>query len=175
LNRNDSESRLIRAAQKGDREAFSQLYRTYSSRVYTLALRMSGNSFSAEDLTQDVFIRIWDKIGSFKGKSAFSTWLFRLSMNLLIRKTRTENIHKKKNLPLIDEMSQGTPDLPIEEKWDLNRAIAGLPARCRGVLVLHELMGIGHSEIGRIMGISEGTSKAHLFKAKKILKKELSL
>jgi RNA polymerase sigma-70 factor (ECF subfamily) len=123
---------LSELLKKETEKRFSQLYRTYSSRVYTLALRMSGNSFSAEDLTQDVFIRIWDKIGSFKGKSAFSTWLFRLSMNLLIRKTRTENIHKKKNLPLIDEMSQGTPDLPIEEKWDLNRAIADFPPGAGG-------------------------------------------
>lgn len=165
------EARLIRLSAGGDEECFSALYRRYSARVYTLALRMSGDKYEAEDLTQEVFVLLWRKIGTFKGKSAFSTWLYRLALNLIMRKTAG----RRKGRPLSLEA-----DLPdrrvgsIEERLDLQRAIARLPVRCRGVLVLHELMGHSHEEIARIMKISPGTSKAHLSRARKKLKEELT-
>jgi RNA polymerase sigma-70 factor (ECF subfamily) len=165
------EIQLIRAAREGDEEAFASLYRAYSARVYTLVLRKSGDKGEAEDLTQEVFIRIWSKLGTFKEKSSFSTWLYRLSLNLIMRKTSA--IKKYAPLPLTREISDST-SRGVEEIWDLQRALTRLPSRCRSVLILHELMGHKHSEIAEMMNISAGTSKAHLFKAKKILKKELA-
>ncbi len=169
----DSESALVREASQGNKKAFEELYRTHVDGVYTLALRMTGEIQAAEDITQEIFIRVWRKIETFRGKSAFGTWLYRLSMNEILRRRRQLN---RRPVPLQDRDIRVSEEDPADKaaiRLDLQNAISGLPFRCRGVLILHDLMGYNHREIAGIMKITPGTSKAHLHKAKNLLNREL--
>jgi RNA polymerase sigma factor (sigma-70 family) len=167
------ESEWIKRAVRGDESAFESLYRFYLDFIYTLVLRMTGDAHKAEDITQEVFVRLWRNIGKFRGQSSFRTWFYRLAMNVILRE---ESRYQKKCCTTIqDDFPAPEGDLAprILLRYDLEKAIALLPLRCRGVLVLSELMGYNHREIGKIMKISPGTSKAHLHKAKALLRKEL--
>ena len=168
-----NESTLIRKASQGNEKAFEELYRIYADGVYTLALRMTGEIQAAEDITQEIFIRVWRKIETFRGKSAFRTWLYRLSMNEILRRRGQLN---RRPIPLPEKEIPVPEEDPAEKtaiRMDLQNAISGLPVRCRGVLILHELLGYNHREIAGIMKITPGTSKAHLHKAKNLLNREL--
>jgi RNA polymerase sigma-70 factor, ECF subfamily len=163
---------VIRRAQAGDSTAFEAIYREHSPRVYALCLRLSGGvQAEATELLQDVFIRAWRGIGNFRGESAFSSWLHRLAVNAMLESTRSEKRRSARVL-LMDDPDEighaamtGSPDLQM----DLETAIASLPNGARTAFVLHEIEGYQHAEIAAQLGVAEGTVKAQLHRARKLL------
>ncbi len=163
---------LARRAAAGDAAAFEEIYRRHFRRVYALCLRMLGNPAEAEDLTQEVFLNLYNKIGTFRGESAFSTWLHRLTVNQVLmhlrrKSTRSEQTTEEGETPV--QIVQGTEDpsrMPIIDRIALEKAIAQLPPGYRTVFVLHDIEGYDHDEIARMMGTSSGTSKSQLHKAR---------
>lgn len=169
------ESDLVGHARRGDVGAFEALYRRHVDRVYGLCLRMVADRARAEDLTQEAFLRAWRKLGSFRGRSAFGTWLHRLAVNVVLGDLRAAKRHETKHEPLADEPDEPAAPAaaPPETALDLEAAIAALSPRARQVFVLHDVEGYRHREIAELTGISEGTSKAHLHRARGILRKRL--
>jgi RNA polymerase sigma-70 factor, ECF subfamily len=170
-----TETQLIARAQQGDEEAFAALFETHKRRVYSLCLRMLGNPTEAEDLTQEAFLQLFRKIATFRGESAFSTWLHRLSVNVVLMHLRKKGL----NQISLDETenSQGEPikrdygddDRRLVGSIDrigINRAIAELPPGYRTVFILHDVEGYEHNEIAEIMNCSIGNSKSQLHKAR---------
>ncbi|MER3428723.1 MAG: RNA polymerase subunit sigma-24 [Pyrinomonas sp.] len=163
---------LARRAAAGDAAAFEEIYRRHFRRVYALCLRMLGNPAEAEDLTQEVFLNLYNKIGTFRGESAFSTWLHRMTVNQVLmhlrrKSTRSEQTTEEGETPV--QIVQGTEDpsrMPIIDRIALEKAIAQLPPGYRTVFVLHDIEGYDHDEIARMMGTSSGTSKSQLHKAR---------
>jgi RNA polymerase sigma-70 factor (ECF subfamily) len=167
---------LVRAAQAGDAAAFEQLYRLHVGRVYALCLRLAGDVPRAETLTQDVFVRVWRKLASFAGRSAFSTWLHRLAVNVVVEEMRTEarrngRVLMMEDLSLVDAPGR---EAPPGTALDLERAIAALPAGARLVFVLYDVQGYRHEEISALTGLAVGTSKAQLHRARRLLREELA-
>jgi len=172
----------VRRVQEGDANAFETLYRRCVDRIYPLALRMSGDPVRAEELTQDIFVRAWEKIHLFRARSSFYTWLYRLAVNHVLqqeRSRRRREAHSVKSDPALLEVSprrgadRGGSDCGVESRMDLQRELARLPKRARAVLILHEIEGRSHPEIARLMGIAPGTSKAQLHRARRLLKEAL--
>jgi RNA polymerase sigma-70 factor (ECF subfamily) len=178
------EAEAIQRARDGDRTVFEYLYRSHSQRVYALCLRMVGNTSEAEDLTQETFLLLLRKIHTFRGESAFSTWLHRLAVNLVLMRLR------KKSPPMVsieatpdpdDEtasatMDIGAPDLLLDGSLDrinLERCIERLPVGYRTIFVLHDIQGYEHNEIAEILGRSVGDSKSQLHKARTRLREHL--
>ncbi|NVJ62571.1 MAG: sigma-70 family RNA polymerase sigma factor [Gammaproteobacteria bacterium] len=162
----------VHAAQSGDIKAFEQLYRHFERRIYALCLRMVANESIAQELMQEAFVLAWRKLQMFHGESQFGTWLHRLTTNLVISFFRS---NKNKEFDGIDsDLVSGSHE---SKKLDLNRdldtAISELPDKARMVLVLHDIEGYKHNEIAEKMSISEGTSKAQLHRARKLLKARL--
>jgi RNA polymerase sigma-70 factor (ECF subfamily) len=161
----------VERARRGDAAAFEELYREHSGRVYALARRMADDETMAKDLTQEVFIRLWQKLDSFRGESEFSTWLTRMAINHCLNrlgdeKRRTSRVFTTDDLtPFEGVQRQNTPGAGI----DLERAIAQLPTGARTVFVLHDVEGYKHSEIAKMTGVAEGTVKAQLHRARKLL------
>ena len=163
---------LAQKSAAGDRDAFEQLYHRHFRRVYALCLRMTTNPSTAEDLTQEVFIHLFNKIGSFRGDSAFTTWLHRMTVNhvlMFFRKssTRSELLTNEGETPV--QIVRGTENagkMPIVDRIALEKAISELPPGYRSVFVLHDVEGYEHEEIGRMLGCSTGTSKSQLHKAR---------
>lgn len=167
---------LVRRAQTGDRRAFEQLYRAQVGRVYALCLRMVTDPVRAETLTQDAFVRAWQQLGTFRGESAFSTWLHRLTVNVVLADLRAER-RRTARMENTDDMRRyngAVREPAFDTGMDLNAGIAALPMQARTVLILHDIEGYKHEEIGAMMGIASGTSKAHLHRARKLLKKMLA-
>ena len=167
---------LIAQAQAGDAAAFEQLYHAHVGRIYAICLRMVADPVRAERLTQDAFVRAWQRLGSFRGESAFYSWLYRLAVNVVLVDLRTERRRKARMIPS-DNMKQydrAGPGAMPEADMDLEEGIASLPTRARAVLVLHDIEGYRHEEIGEMMGIATGTSKAHLHRARNLLKEKLA-
>ena len=166
---------LVARAQTGDQTAFRELYRQHAGRVYALCLRLTGDSSAAEERTQDVFVRLWDKLKSFRGESAFSSWLHRLAVNVVWNEQRTTGRRELRVMPSADpaalERGKGEPTIGLS--IDLEKAIAELPEGAREVFVLFDIEGYGHAEIASLTGIAEGTSKAQLFRARKLLREKL--
>jgi RNA polymerase sigma-70 factor (ECF subfamily) len=179
-----SEAEAIRRARNGDRSVFEYIYRLHSRRVHALCMRMVGNTAEAEDLTQEAFLLLLRKIHTFRGESAFSTWLHRLAVNLVLMRLR------KKSPPLVpieatpdpdDEtfspsIDIGAPDLLLEgsiDRINLERGIRQLPAGYRRIFVLHDIQGYEHNEIAEILGRSVGDSKSQLHKARTRLREQL--
>ena len=166
---------LVARAQAGDQTAFRELYRQHAARVYALCLRLTGDVRDAEERTQDVFVRLWDKLRSFRGESAFSSWLHRLAVNVVLNERRTTGRRERRVMPAEDpaalEKNRGNPTEGLN--IDLERAIAELPDGAREVFVLYDIEGYGHGEIAELVGIAEGTSKAQLFRARRLLREML--
>jgi RNA polymerase sigma-70 factor (ECF subfamily) len=165
----------VRRAQQGDRSAFEQLYREHAGRVYALCVRTCGNRSRASELTQDVFVRTWEMIGSFRGESAFSSWLHRLAVNVVLSDyrsgtRRTARVMRTDNLEPYDR-APGSPD--PGSGLDLEDAISKLPSQARLVFVLHDIEGYKHEEIAEHMGTAVGTCKAQLHRARKLLREAL--
>lgn len=165
-------SDLIHRAQSGDGAAFEALYREHSPRVFALCLRLSGGTTSeATELMQDVFIRAWRGLGSFRGESAFSSWLHRLTVNAMLESARAGKRREARVLPMEDlgtigAVAAGSSD---DLRMDLEQAIAALPEGARMAFVLHEIEGYQHSEIAAQLGVAEGTVRAQLHRARKLL------
>ena len=178
------DSEVVRRAREGDAKIFESLYRSHCRRVYGLCLRMVGNTAEAEDLTQEAFLLLFRKLHTFRGESAFSSWLHRLVVNTVLMHLR------KKSLPAISieaasgpdddtarsRMDIATPDLLLEgsiDRINLGRCIAQLPAGSREIFVLHDIQGYQHNEIAEMLGRSEGVSKSQLHRARKRLRELL--
>ena len=170
---------VVARAQSGDQAAFRELYRQHAGRVYALCLRLTGDARDADERTQDVFVRLWDKLGSFRGESAFSSWLHRLAVNVVLNERRTTGRRERRVFPVEDpgnvagaQHAASLHDRPALS-IDLERAIAELPDGAREVFVLFDIEGYGHGEIAELVGIAEGTSKAQLFRARRLLREKL--
>ena len=170
----------LNAALAGDAmSGFEDLYRKHYRRVYSICLRMTGNVAEAEDLTQEVFIQLHRKIGSFRGEAAFTTWLHRLTVNQVLmhfrkRSVRSELTTDDGEMPdSIDPETINPEAMPIVDRIGLESAIAQLPNGYRTVFVLHDVEGYEHEEIARLLGCSAGTSKSQLHKARLKLRRLL--
>jgi len=165
----------VRLAREGDRSAFEGLYRKHAGRIYALCLRLTGRVSEAEDMTQEAFIRAWQKLDTFEGRSLFSSWLHRLAVNVVLNERRSRG--GEPSMETIDDhenaQAESAPRIGAAAGGDLEKAIAALPDAARHVFVLHEVHGYTHGEIGEIVGIAEGTSKAHLNRARTLLKEAL--
>jgi len=179
-----SEAEAIQRAQQGDAEAFERIYRLHNRRVYALCLRMVGNTAEAEDLTQEAFLQLFRKIGTFRGESAFSTWLHRLAVNVVLMRLRKKTLAETS----LDETTEpdedaggprkdiGGPDLRLSgsvDRVNLERAVERLPPGYRSIFVLHDVQGYEHNEIAVIMNCSIGNSKSQLHKARMRLRELL--
>jgi RNA polymerase sigma-70 factor, ECF subfamily len=172
-----AEADVVKRAQQGDAAAFEHIYRLHSRRVYSLCLRMAGNPTDAEDLTQDVFLQLFRKIGTFRGESAFSTWLHRMSVNIVLMRFRKKP-KGETSLETVtnqDEDSSGPAkefggaDLRLDGVIDrvaLQAAISELAPGYRAMFVLHYVQGYKHNEIARILGCTTGNSKSQTHKAR---------
>ena len=171
---------LVRAAAAGDAEAFEKLYEHHHRRVYSLCLRMLGNQTQAEDLTQDVFLQVYRKIGSFRGDSAFTTWLHRLTVNQVLmhfrkRGTKLEHTSEEGDFTnVVETPLQSTRRISMIDRLALEKAISQLPPGYRTMFVLHDIEGYEHEEIARLLEVSIGTSKSQLHKARMRLRELLS-
>lgn len=168
-------SALLERARAGDTTAFEGLYREHAGRVYALCLRMAGDAALAEELTQDVFVRVWQKLQLFRGDSAFGTWLHRLAVNVVLQRMRGEK-RREKRLHVTDDLrpfDQGGGRETPGKRIDLERALSTLPPGARTVFLLHDVEGYKHEEIAGLLGSAVGTSKAQLHRARKLLRKAL--
>ncbi len=170
---------LTQLAAKGNMTAFEEIYNRHHRRVYSICLRMLQNTTEAEDLTQDVFIQLHRKIGSFRGDSAFTTWLHRLTVNQVLMHFRKRNVKFEKTTeegetPVqVVSGTQNPRKMPVVDKIAIENAIEKLPNGYRNVFVLHDVEGYEHEEVARILGCSVGTSKSQLHKARLKLRKLL--
>jgi len=173
--RRAAEWRLVQEAQSGDLVAFERLYRDNERRVFALCMRLSSDPALAEELTQEVFIRAWRRLGSFRGQSAFSSWLYPLTVNVALSERRS----RRRRLARIVATEDGavpeapTPTPTPEAGFDLESAMAALPPGARQVFVLHDVEGRTHEEIAGLLGLASGTSKAQLHRARKLLREAL--
>jgi RNA polymerase sigma-70 factor, ECF subfamily len=171
---------LVRAAAAGDSRAFEKLYELHYRRVYSLCLRMLGNPAQAEDLTQDIFLQVYRKLGSFRGDSAFTTWLHRLTVNQVLMHFRKRGVKMEQTTEegdftdVVDTPLQSTRRASLIDRLALDQAIAELPPGYRTVFVLHDVEGYEHGEIAKLLGVSVGTSKSQLHKARMRLRDLLS-
>ena len=178
-----ADAEILAKAQAGDHAAFAQLYALHKRRVYSLCLRMLGNVAEAEDLTQESFLQLHRKIATFRGDSAFSTWLHRLTINVVLMHLRRKGL----NLISLDEAldptpdhgptrSFGAPDLRLAgsiDRMTLEKAVESLPAGYRLIFVLHDIEGYEHNEIATLLDCSIGNSKSQLHKARMKLREAL--
>jgi RNA polymerase sigma-70 factor (ECF subfamily) len=160
-------------AAKGDARAFERLYRTHVGRIMGLVRRMDGPR-SAEELTQDIFVRAWQKLGTFRGEAAFSTWLHRLAVNVILERRRTLAARQERFVddPAVVE-NIGVKIEPGDFSVDFERAIQRLPPGAREIFVLHDIEGHKHREIADMLDISAGTSKTQLHRARTLLRRYL--
>jgi RNA polymerase sigma-70 factor, ECF subfamily len=179
-----TEAEAIRRAQQGDAGAFERIYRLHSRRVYALCLRMVGNTAEAEDLAQEAFLQLFRKIATFRGESAFSTWLHRLAVNVVLMRLRKKTVA----VTSLDEQNEqdeetsgqrkdyGAPDLRLSgsvDRVNLERAVQQLSPGYRSIFVLHDVQGYEHNEIAALMKCSIGNSKSQLHKARMRLRELL--
>jgi RNA polymerase sigma-70 factor, ECF subfamily len=171
---------LAQASAQGDLQAFETLYERHHRRVYSLCLRMVANPTEAEDLTQEVFVQLFRKIGSFRGESAFTTWLHRLTVNHVLmhfrkRGVRMEKTTEEGEIGEIQDILQSASERPrFVDRIALDKAISQLPPGYRTVFVLHDIEGFEHTEVADLLGISVGTSKSQLHKARMRLRELLN-
>ena len=171
-NKQATDYELAQASAAGEMWAFERLYERHSRRVYSLCLRMTQNPAEAEDLSQEVFIQLYRKLGSFRGESQFTTWLHRLTVNQVLMHFRRKGVRLEQTTDDGDTPVQvvvGTEDpvrMPVVDRIALDKAISQLPPGYRSVFVLHDVEGHEHEEIARMLGCSVGTSKSQLHKAR---------
>jgi len=171
----------VARAQHGDVEAFGELYREHAGRIFALCVRMTGDRVRAEELMQDTFVRAWERLRTFRGESSFASWLHRLAVNVVLTSVRTTRrrearVETSDNLVRLEARmgagsSPGEADLGIA--IDLERAIAALPQGARHAFVLHDVEGFSHLEIAQLTGLAEGTIRAQLHRARKLLMEAL--
>ena len=178
--RDDDAIALARAAAAGDERAFESLYRLTSGRVFAVCLRMAGDRERAAELTQDVYVRVWERLGGFRGDSAFESWLHRLAVNVVLgseRSTRRRiaRVEPAEDLAEVEGMQMRSRTEGHDgDRMDLEAAIAALPPATRRVFVLHDIEGYRHEEISRMTGSAQGTLRAQLFRARRMLMEALN-
>jgi RNA polymerase sigma-70 factor (ECF subfamily) len=170
VNKADAEVADAALAASGDASAFERLYRVHVARIYSLARRMTSAEH-ADELTQDVFVRAWEKLSTYRGEAAFGTWLYRLAVNLILGR-RAAMSRTRERLQAGDEMLELLPTRPetVDLTVDFESAIERLPEGARQVFVLHDVEGFKHKEIGEMLGVTAGTSKAQLHRARMALR-----
>lgn len=170
------ETEIVHRLQGGEMALFEQLYQRHAARVYAICLRMSGDVARARDLTQDTFLRVWERIGSFRGDSKFSTWLHRLTVNVVLGDRRSEG-RRPAHLAAVElgpEAEAARAAKPASGLGrDLEQAIAALPPEARKIFVMHDVEGYRHDEIAEMTGKSVGTCKSQLHRARRILREAL--
>jgi len=175
------EKLLISRVKNNDAAAFEQLYRLHSGRVFALCFRLAGNRALAEEFAQEAFVRAWQKIHSFRGESLFSSWLYRLTSNVVLSELRKKNhklvnideinFHELHELHELQEYQHGIDDkFDTGKVMDMEKAISNLPSGARAIFVLHDIEGYKHIEIADMTGLAVGTSKTQLHRARKLLK-----
>ena len=161
----------------GDRGAFERLYHLHVTRVYTLCARMVNDRTRAEELTQDVFVRAWEKLSLFRGESAFGTWLHRLTVNVVLNDRKTAGRQRSRfeddDAGDAIEHLPGRPHAP-GDRMDLEMAISKLPKGARRVFTLHDVEGYKHEEIAEMLGVTSGATKAQLHRARMLLREALA-
>lgn len=166
---------LIAQAKSGNTSAFEEIYKIHVGRVYGICLRILGDPFRAEEITQQVFIRSWVKLASYRGEGSFGSWLHRLAVNAALNELNASALMQSQDSSLDDLKTE--PSYPEncsqESKMDLEKAIAALPAGARVVFVLHEIEGFHHKEIAKQLGLANGTCKAQLSRARRLLREAL--
>lgn len=176
--KNDREEdfELVKKSQKNDVNAFEKIYRKYAGRIYALSLRMAGNPSIAEELVQEIFVRVWQKIHLFEFRSGFYTWMHRLAINLILNSQRNKLKYSDNEIK-IDEISSdqaGNQNGRIDVSMDIEKAMQKLPAGAKEVFILYDVEGLQHDEIAQLKNISVSTSKSQLHRARKMLREELS-
>ena len=164
-----SDAELLAGCGAGEVDAFETLYRQHAGRIFALASRLAGSVDQGEDLLQEIFLQAYRKLDSFKGEAALGTWLYRLAVNHCLDFVRSRQTRNTKVTDTLDDERSFEPmaarETPIP-RIDLERAIARLPPGCREAFVLHDVEGFDHKEVGKLLGIAEGTSKSQVFKAR---------
>jgi len=168
-------------AAAGDRRAFERLYRSHVDRVFSLCVRMCGSRERAEELTQDVFVRAWEKLPQFRGESAFGTWIHRVAVNVVLNDRKTAGRERSRAAPDAggdeedgpEEQYGATAPPSHADRMDLEAAIAKLPPGARKVFVLHDVEGYKHEEIAEMLGVTSGGTKAQLHRARMLLREAL--
>jgi RNA polymerase sigma-70 factor (ECF subfamily) len=172
----DEERVWVRAAAEGDRAAFERLYHRHAGRIYAVCLRLCGEPGRAEECAQDAFVQAWQRLGQFRGDSAFGTWLYRIAVNTALSAGRAHGLRVRHVTTTGDLAAHERPahHPPPGARLDLEAAIQALPAGARRVFVLHDVEGHKHEEIATLLGIAPGTSKAHLHHARRMLREALT-
>jgi len=167
----DAEAADAALAASGDASAFERLYQVHVAQIHSLARRMTSEEH-ADELTQDVFVRAWEKLSTYRGEAAFGTWLYRLAVNLILGRRKAMS-RARDRLQAGDEMLEMLPTRPetVELTVDFESAIERLPDGAKKVFVLHDVEGFKHKEIGEMLGVTAGTSKAQLHRARMALRK----
>jgi RNA polymerase sigma-70 factor, ECF subfamily len=174
---NDSTDVMLAAA--GDRKAFERLYRSHVNRVFTLCTRMCGSRVRGEELTQDVFVRAWEKLPQFRGDAQFSTWIHRVAVNIVLTDRKNEARNRRR---LVEEEAE-RGDTPLQkasvtpgygDRMDITAALEGLPPGAKQIFILHDIEGYKHEEIAEMCGITAGGSKAQLHRARLLLREALT-
>lgn len=168
-----SEAADVALAAAGDSRAFERIYRRHVARVHSLVRRMVGGETDADEMAQDVFVRAWERLGTFRGEAAFGTWLHRLAVNVVLnwRKSAARARHRFDDEAIADQIA-GRRETGAE-RMDLEDAIGRLPPGARQVFVLHDVEGFRHEEIAALMGVTTGTTKAQLHRARMLLRGHL--
>ncbi len=171
----DLVNQMVRQAQSGDGDAFEGVYRAHVGRIHALCLRMSGDAQEAESLTQDVFVRAWEKLSSFREESRFSTWLHRLAINVVLedRRSRGRRQNREQTVENLEDYATAVTKVMPGTRVDLERAIAGLPTSAREVLVLRDVQGYKYREIAEMKGVSLGTVKSQVHRARNLVQEAL--
>ena len=168
----------VALAAQGDTQAFERVYHAHLGRVFNLARRMAGPE-AADEVAQDVFVRVWQKLHTFRGESSFSTWLHRLAVNVIVERFRALGTARDRFLADSEETLERLPGsglapLRYDSRIDLDAALKRLPPGARTVFVLHDVEGYRHDDIGKILGVSVGTSKSQLHRARMTLRTHLN-
>lgn len=171
---NEEESRLISEAKSGDKSAFEKLYRMNVSRIYAICFRISADRLKAEELTQDVFVKVWEKLNTFKGDSKFSTWIYRIAVNtsLLELRKRKRWFARFRNFSELLNFDKKV-SISVGNSIDFENAISFLPEKARLIFIMHDIEGYRHNEIAKILFVKTGTTKAQLHRARKLLREAL--
>ncbi|HEX3236494.1 MAG TPA: RNA polymerase sigma factor [Gemmatimonadales bacterium] len=167
---------VVRRAQQGDVEAFEGLYRAHSAAIYALCRRMVGTDREALDLVQDIFVRAWERLTTFRGQSSLATWLHRLGVNVVLEHLRSAKRDASRFIEGDDTTFGGrSPAGQVDARIDLHAALVRLPGGARAVFVLHDIEGYSHEEIAQMTGIAPGTARAQLWRARRALLRLLDL
>jgi RNA polymerase sigma-70 factor (ECF subfamily) len=170
----EEESLLLKQAKEGDTNAFEKLYRVNVSRVYSVCLRISSDKTRADELTQDVFVKVWEKLSSFRGESRFSTWLYKIAVNtsLIELRSRKRWFMRFKNFSDLLNFDRKV-SISVSNSIDLEKAVSFLPEKARLVFILHDVEGYKHDEISEMLSVKSGTTKAQLHRARRLLREAM--